>query len=114
MAGNPIIREVMTASPKTISIDDSVEQASQTMVEYDCRHLPVMDGEKLVGVISDRDISLALSFLGKDPSDLLVRSVFVEHPYTAQSSDTLLKVLNDMVTLHIGSVLVSMYWVVLM
>ncbi len=106
MSNIPKMSDVMTASPKTIDIDDSAAQASQAMVDYNCRHLPVMSGDKLVGVVSDRDISLAINILGRKPEDLLIRSVFVEQPYTAQVSDSLDRVLNDMVTLHIGSALV--------
>ena len=106
MSSIPMMKDVMTAAPRTIGVDDTVGEASHAMVEYNCRHLPVLDGGKLVGVISDRDLSLALNVFEKKPNELLVRSVFVEHPYTAQVTDKLDKVLNDMVALHIGSTLV--------
>lgn len=40
----------------TIQADESVERAQTLMVSYGIRHLPVLDGTKLVGVISDRDL----------------------------------------------------------
>jgi acetoin utilization protein AcuB len=51
-----LVRKWMTANPKTIQVDDSITEAVALMKEGKLRHLPVLDGEELVGVVSDRDV----------------------------------------------------------
>ncbi len=43
----------------TIGADDSVEEAARTMAEHQVRRLPVVDGSKLVGMLSQADLALA-------------------------------------------------------
>jgi CBS domain-containing protein len=47
----------MTGGPLTIAPDATVDDALQLMVDGEFRHLPVVDGERLVGMVSMRDIS---------------------------------------------------------
>jgi len=47
----------MTRSPQTISSDATVEEALRRMVAGGFRHLPVMDDDRLVGMLSMRDLS---------------------------------------------------------
>ncbi|MDD9935939.1 MAG: CBS domain-containing protein [Myxococcales bacterium] len=53
----------MTATPVTIQLDAELEEAVKLMQEHGIRHLPVMDGEDLSGVVTDRDVSLIESRL---------------------------------------------------
>jgi CBS domain-containing protein len=46
--------------PVTIGADDSVEEALRTMAEYQVRRLPVIDGHRLVGIVSLKDLAQAL------------------------------------------------------
>jgi CBS domain-containing protein len=50
------VADVMTATPETIAPDQPLYEALNRMHDYGCRHLPVMDGEHLVGMLSLRDI----------------------------------------------------------
>ena len=50
------IELVMSRSVKTLSIDDTAETAGLTMSRYHIRHLPVLRGKELVGIISERDL----------------------------------------------------------
>ena len=52
-AGSTAIREVMTAS---VTPDRTVEECRKIMGETRIRHLPVLDGEKVIGVLSSKDI----------------------------------------------------------
>lgn len=52
--------DVMSSDPIWVGPDDSLERALQLMVEAGVRHLAVMDGDELVGVVSLRDVALAL------------------------------------------------------
>jgi len=50
------VRHVMTDCPKTIQPDATIIEAARQMLEYKISTLPVMDGEKLVGIITESDI----------------------------------------------------------
>lgn len=50
--------EVMTRDPDTIDVDDRVHNAIRRMHEFGYRHLPVMDGKQVAGVVSLRDMPL--------------------------------------------------------
>ena len=69
--------DVMTKQPVTVSPDHTVRQALAEMKDNDLRHLPVLRGETLVGVVSMRD------FIGDEVAELdherdLARSIW-EH-----------------------------------
>ncbi|MDQ3824099.1 MAG: CBS domain-containing protein, partial [Actinomycetota bacterium] len=51
------VREWMTADPITISTETSAEEAAQTMLDNGFRHLPVVEGERAVGIVSIRDVT---------------------------------------------------------
>ena len=49
-------RELMTKNPITVGPDATVSDVMDLMMEKDIRHVPVVDKDKLVGMISDRDV----------------------------------------------------------
>jgi CBS domain-containing protein len=51
------VREWMTADPITATADTDVEEAARTMLDNGFRHLPVVDGERAVGIVSIRDVA---------------------------------------------------------
>jgi CBS domain-containing protein len=56
--GTTKISEVMTANPKAVSVDESIENCLYLMREFGFRHLPIVDGKELKGLVSSRDILL--------------------------------------------------------
>ena len=64
-----LINEVMKKNPITITVDTRLQSAYKLMNEKSIRHLPVMNAEKLVGVVTDRDLRLATSKLAEHPFD---------------------------------------------
>jgi len=52
----PIAR-VMTAAPVVVQQDMSLEEAQELMLRAGIRHLPIMNGERLVDVVTDRDLA---------------------------------------------------------
>jgi CBS domain-containing protein len=61
------LRDVMTRNVEVIPPDASVEQAAERMKALDVGVLPVCDGERLVGMLTDRDITLRATAAGRDP-----------------------------------------------
>lgn len=105
----PTIGSVMTPFPHVVQADDSLLVARTLMVEHQVRHLPVKDGNRLVGVLTDRDLKRALDpDLGLPPKDeLFVRDALVSDAYVVESTAPLDEVLAHLVEHHIGSVLVT-------
>jgi len=54
------VHEIMTVSPHTLAADATLGDAVELMRGYSIRHLPIVDGDKVVGIISDRDVKVAL------------------------------------------------------
>ena len=51
-----IVRDIMTENPVTADVSDTIGDALDTLTELDVRHLPVVEGDRLVGLLSDRDL----------------------------------------------------------
>jgi acetoin utilization protein AcuB len=68
-------RDIMTADPATVTPAATIAEAWDLMRELDVRHLPVVEGEALVGMLSDRDLgSLDVSrLLTEEGADALRR-----------------------------------------
>jgi CBS domain-containing protein len=69
------IRDVMTTSPQSIESSSSIVDAARLMRDGDIGSLPVVDGGKLTGVITDRDITVRVVAEGKDPQNTKVGDV---------------------------------------
>lgn len=55
------VSDIMTPAPQTVTSDTVLLEVLATMNTNDCRHVPVVDNGLLVGIVSDRDIRLALN-----------------------------------------------------
>jgi acetoin utilization protein AcuB len=66
-----VVREVMTADPMTIGPDATVGEAYGTMKNLGFRHLPVVQADKLVGIISTTDVGR----LGAAVPELMAKKV---------------------------------------
>lgn len=62
------LKDIMSTDVHKISSQDTVAQAAQMMQEYNVGSLPVCDNEKLVGVITDRDITINAVARGQVPT----------------------------------------------
>ena len=103
----PTIDKYMTTSPLTIAQDATLAQAQKLLTDNKIRHLPVVDGENLVGILSDRDVSLISSIAGADPHTLRVTDAMTPKPYTTSPKTTIDEVVTTMAEHKIGSVVVT-------
>jgi CBS domain-containing protein len=69
------VRDVMTSNPESCSSDSSVADAAKAMARQDVGPIPVVDGERLVGLLTDRDIVVRVVAEGRDPQSTTVREV---------------------------------------
>jgi CBS domain-containing protein len=52
------VREVMTSNPRTVSPNDNIQAAARIMKEMDTGAVPIVEGDRAVGIITDRDIAI--------------------------------------------------------
>ena len=82
MKSMPKVDRYMTTSPHTIGLDQPLSQAHTMMHKYSVRHLPVFDGGKLVGVLTDRDLHLVETLKDVDPEKVTVEDAMTPGPYS--------------------------------
>jgi acetoin utilization protein AcuB len=101
----PQIQKVMTTMPHTVGKDIPIKTALGMMREYRIRHLPVQDGGKLMGVLTDRDLKLAASMSGAKV--LKVEDVMTPEPYTVAPETYLDLVVLEMAEKKYGCAIVQ-------
>ena len=69
------IRELMTSNPRSIQADKPVIEAAKIMRDDDVGLVPIVEGDRLVGTLTDRDIAIRLVAEGKDPASTPVKDV---------------------------------------
>ena len=77
------ISEVMTSEVETIRPDQSVQEAASFMLKADAGSIPVTEGDKLIGMITDRDIAVRGIAKGRGPDtpvrDLMTGDIVSAH-----------------------------------
>ncbi|MEO6581041.1 MAG: CBS domain-containing protein, partial [Sphingomicrobium sp.] len=80
------IRELMTKDIETIGPDQTAREAASFMLSADTGAIPVCEGERIIGMITDRDIAVRGVAEGKSP-DASVRELMTEHIVCAREDD---------------------------
>ena len=81
------IKEIMTAEPTTCSPDTTLAAAASLMWEGDCGILPVVDDGALVGVVTDRDMCIALATRNQLASEVRIGTVATKTVLTCEPED---------------------------
>jgi acetoin utilization protein AcuB len=100
------VQKFMTISPVVISSDATLCQARRLMRERNIRHLPVVDGGELVGIVSQRDLYLLETLKGVDPGAEVVREAMTGDPYAVPPDAPLDEVATAMADRKYGSAVV--------
>jgi CBS domain-containing protein len=93
-----LIREVMTEEAECTRPDATLMEAARRMRELDVGSLPVCDGDRLKGIVTDRDIVLRSVAEGHNPSEHTVRDAMTEelfYAYEDQDVDELTKIMKQ-------------------
>ncbi len=83
------VHEVMTDRPRCVTPETPVSEAAQLMKSDDVGSLPILDGEQLAGMVTDRDIVIRAIADGKDPRGMPVREVASRELVTVRADDDL-------------------------
>ncbi len=102
----PTIRQYMTPTPHTIARSQSLSTARRLMREHDVRHLPVLEGGQIVGLLSERDLFLVETLPGVNPTDVRVEEAMVESVYTATPETPVAQVIETMIDRKLGSAVI--------
>jgi len=102
----PVIADFMTPAPHVVSPDAPLPQAQALMLEHGFHHVPVMRGDELVGILSDRDIALVQCVSRRGADEFFVADVVMRNPYVVAPDAPLTKVAREMVDRRIGSAVV--------
>jgi CBS domain-containing protein len=70
-----VVADVMSSNVRVVNPDETVQQATRLMRDEDTGVLPVGEGDRLIGIVTDRDVALRLVAEGKDPTRTKVREV---------------------------------------
>ena len=76
------IRDAMTSNPRTIESSQPVAEAARIMRDEDAGVVPVVEGERLTAMLTDRDIAIRVVAEGRDPQSTTVGEIASRDPVT--------------------------------
>jgi CBS domain-containing protein len=81
------VRELMTKQPTTVGPDATLGEVATLMKQDDCGSIPVVEGGRLVGIVTDRDIVVRGIAAGVDPKTQRVSKIMSSDPVTVGPED---------------------------
>lgn len=102
-----LVRQYMTPSPHTIGRDQTLSFAGQVMRQHRIRHLPVLVGGNLVGMLTERDVALIEALKNVDPTREIVEDAMSQDCYSVSPDDPLTVVAHQMAERKYGSAVVT-------
>jgi CBS domain-containing protein len=90
------IRDVMTTDVESITPQETIQRAAQLMDDLNVGAIPVLDGGKLVGMITDRDITVRATAAGLAPGETAVGDVMSTDVRTCTARQAVDEVLDQM------------------
>src|SRR5438128_7659420 len=99
MANERHVRDVMTRNPECVTEKDSIREVARIMKDADTGVVPVVDGRKIIGMVTDRDIVVRCIAEGKNPLEARVNEVMTKSVRKVQEDATI----NDVIGLMSSS-----------
>jgi acetoin utilization protein AcuB len=100
------ITNYMTRSPHTVAIDRTLAEAHSLMRQFRIRHLPVLEGGKLVGIVSERDLHLIETLRDVNPAEVTVEEAMSQEVFVTEPGSSLARVARVMASRKLGSAVV--------
>jgi len=100
------IADFMTPIPHTVGSEQTITFAQQLMQKYGIRHLPVLHGGELYGIVSDRDLGMIAGLNEVNPDATTVEEAMTQEAYTVSKDTPLFSVLEEMLEHKYGSAVV--------
>lgn len=102
----PSIQKYMTTAPHAVGMAQSLAFAHELMKKHEVRHLPVLEGGVLVGLISDRDLHLVEALKDVDPTKVSVEDAMSSEVYSVSPDAALDEVVTTMAERKYGCAVV--------
>ena len=100
------ISSFMTPQPHTVGSEQTITFAQKLMQKHDVRHLPVLHGGELYGIVSDRDLGMIAGLNEVNPDTTPVEESMTQEAYAVSKDTPLLAVLEQMLEHKYGSAIV--------
>ncbi|MEO1173916.1 MAG: CBS domain-containing protein [Myxococcota bacterium] len=104
---NRPISEFMTPHPYRIGVDQMLSRAHQLMREHQIRHLPVLKGGALVGVVTERDLALVEALPGVQADSVTVEEAMSDEVFEVEPNTPFREVVSQMAEHKYGSAIVT-------
>lgn len=105
-ANKLVIKNVMHPAPHTIGVEQTLAVAKTIMQEHNIRHVPVLTGREVIGVLTDRDVHFSLAVEKKPAESLRVEDAYTREPYIVTPNTPVDVVALKMAHDHIGCALI--------
>jgi acetoin utilization protein AcuB len=100
------IETYMSPLTVTIGAEQPMAEAAARMREHHIRHVPVLHGGHLVGILSDRDLAMVESLPGVDPQKVIVREAMTPDPYAVGRDARVAEVVAQMAEHKYGTTVI--------
>ncbi len=104
---NVPVEEYTTPNPVTATEDTPVSELSELLLKHGIRHIPIVRGTHVVGIVSDRDLKIVAGLNLGEKAKFRAAEIMAHDPVTVRSDASLDQVAFEMSKLKIGSVLVK-------
>ena len=91
-----LVKDVMTTAPTVCKSSDNVERVAKLLLDPACGAIPVIDGAKLAGMITDRDITLRLVANGKAAATVTAAKVMSKPVITVRQDEDVQRAIDLM------------------
>lgn len=102
----PTIQKYMTTAPHSIGAEQTLSHAHEVLRAHHIRHLPVLKGGDLVGMLTQRDLALVETLKDVDPRNVSVEDAMSSEVYTVSPDAKLDEVVAEMAEKKYGSAVV--------
>jgi len=102
----PPVSKYMSTSPFSIGRDQTLQRAHEMLREHKIRHLPVLEGGQLVGMVTMRDLNLVETLRDVDPKEVTVEDAMSTTVYSVHPDTPLDEVASAMAEHKYGSAVV--------
>ena len=96
------ILKLMRSNPKVVSPDSSLTEAADIMKTINAGVLPVVENKQVIGMVTDRDITVRAVARGQDPNTLTVRDVMTSQAICCYDDEDIHVAGQKMMESHVG------------
>lgn len=101
-----LAKDIMSQKPEFLPPTATLKQAAAQMQKYDFGFIPVGENDRLIGAVTDRDITIRAVAQGKDPSKTTLKEVMTKNINYCFETDDLTKVAKKMEDLQVRRLVV--------